>query len=66
MHAAVVTTFDAPPHYTEFPDPVANGKNELVAEVLAAALHPRVRSQANGSHYAPARRSFPSRQGSTR
>jgi NADPH:quinone reductase-like Zn-dependent oxidoreductase len=25
--------------------------DEVVVEVLAAALHPRVRSQANGSHY---------------
>ena len=51
MHAAVVTSFDAPPRYTDHPDPVARGKDEMVVEVLAAALHPRVRSQADGSHY---------------
>src|SRR5262245_57820955 len=51
MHAAVVTAFDAPPRYQEFPEPVAHGGGEAVVEVLAAGLHPRVRSQANGSHY---------------
>ena len=51
MHAAVVTAFDTPPRYTDHPDPVARGRDEMVVDVLAAALHPRVRSQANGSHY---------------
>lgn len=51
MKAAVVTVFHAPPRYLEFPDPVASGKDEVVVEVLAAGLHPRVLSQANGSHY---------------
>jgi NADPH:quinone reductase-like Zn-dependent oxidoreductase len=51
MHAAVVTSFDAPPRYLEFPIPVPHGENEIVVDVLAAGLHPRVRSQANGSHY---------------
>ncbi len=51
MKAAVVTDFDAPPRYLDFPDPMARSKDEVVAEVLAAGLHPRVRSQANGSHY---------------
>ena len=51
MKAAVVTAFDAPPRYLDFPDPVARGKDEEVVDVLAAGLHPRVRSQANGSHY---------------
>jgi NADPH:quinone reductase-like Zn-dependent oxidoreductase len=51
MHAAVVTSFDAPPRYRDYPDPVPRGKEEMVVDVLAAALHPRVRSQANGSHY---------------
>src|SRR5262249_11838168 len=51
MHAAVVTAFDTPPRYLEFPDPVAHGKDEVVVDVLAAGLHPRVRSQADGSHY---------------
>jgi NADPH:quinone reductase-like Zn-dependent oxidoreductase len=50
MHAAVVTTFGAAPRYQEFPAPVpADG--EMLVHVLAAGLHPRVRSQADGSHY---------------
>ena len=50
MHAAVVTEFDKPPRWEEFAEPQpADG--EVVVDVLAAALHPRVRSQANGSHY---------------
>jgi NADPH:quinone reductase-like Zn-dependent oxidoreductase len=50
MHAAVVTTFGAAPRYQEFPVPVpADG--EMLVHVLASGLHPRVRSQADGSHY---------------
>ncbi|WAU82538.1 zinc-binding alcohol dehydrogenase family protein [Streptomyces sp. Qhu-G9] len=45
MHAAVVTSFDAPPQYCDYPEPVARGGDEVVA----AGLHPRVRSQASGS-----------------
>ena len=51
MKAAVVRVFDEPPHYEDFPDPVAAQGDELVVDVVAAALHPRVRSQANRSHY---------------
>ncbi|MFT4082829.1 MAG: zinc-binding alcohol dehydrogenase family protein [Nocardioides sp.] len=51
MHAAVVTAFDGPPRYQEFPDPHARSDDEQVVEVVAAGLHPRVRSQADGSHY---------------
>ena len=51
MRAAVVTSFDEPPHAGDLPEPVATGDHEVVLEVLAAGLHPRVRSQANGSHY---------------
>ena len=52
MKAAVVHSFDLPPCYEDFPDPVAApDKGELLVDVVAAALHPRVRSQANGSHY---------------
>jgi NADPH:quinone reductase-like Zn-dependent oxidoreductase len=51
MHAAVVTSFDAPPRYLEFPIPVPHGEDEILVDVLAAGLHPRVRSQASGSHY---------------
>lgn len=51
MRAAVVTSFDRPPQYREWPEPAAAGRDEAVVEVVAAALHPRVRSQADGSHY---------------
>ena len=51
MHAAVVTTFDSAPRYQEFPTPVPAGDDEMLVDVLAAGLHPRVRSQADGSHY---------------
>jgi NADPH:quinone reductase-like Zn-dependent oxidoreductase len=51
MKAAVVSAFDAPPSYGDFPDPAPAGEGEIVVDVLAAGLHPRVRSQANGSHY---------------
>jgi NADPH:quinone reductase-like Zn-dependent oxidoreductase len=51
MHAAVVTSFAAPPQYAEFADPVADGPDEIVVDVLAAGLHQRVRSAADGTHY---------------
>ena len=51
MHAAVVTSFDRPPAYAPFEEPVATGEDEVVVDVLAAGLHPRVRSEASGSHY---------------
>jgi NADPH:quinone reductase-like Zn-dependent oxidoreductase len=51
MHAAVVRRFDHPPRYEEFAQPVPAGEHEELIDVLASGLHPRVRSQANGSHY---------------
>jgi len=53
MKAAVVTAFDTAPRYLDASEPVA-GPGQQVATVLAAGLHPRVRSQANGSHYTSA------------
>ncbi|WP_448061181.1 zinc-binding dehydrogenase [Cellulomonas hominis] len=50
MKAAVVSSFDTAPRYEDFPAPVAGG-DEMVVDVLATGLHPRVRSQADGSHY---------------
>lgn len=50
MKAAVVNSFDHPPRYEDFADPVATGDEEVV-DVLAVGLHPRVRSGANGTHY---------------
>src|ERR1700733_11494712 len=51
MKAAVVRSFDHPPRYEDYPDPVAQQPGEVVVEVVAAGLHPRVRSQAGGFHY---------------
>ena len=51
MKAAVVSAFSTPPRYEDFPDPAPAGDGEMVVDVLAAGLHPRVRSQADGSHY---------------
>ena len=51
MKAAVVSSFDTAPRYQDFPAPIASGDDEMVVDVIAAGLHPRVRSQANGSHY---------------
>jgi NADPH:quinone reductase-like Zn-dependent oxidoreductase len=51
MKAAVVTTFDQPPHFADAPEPVASDEHQRVIDVLASGLHPRVRSQAAGSHY---------------
>ncbi|MFJ4650012.1 zinc-binding dehydrogenase [Nocardia sp. NPDC088792] len=51
MKAAVVSSFDSAPQYADFAEPVAQNDNEQVVDMIAAGLHPRVRSQANGSHY---------------
>ena len=51
MKAAVVSSFGAPPRYEEFSAPAADGDDDMVIDVIAAGLHPRVRSQADGSHY---------------
>lgn len=50
MHAAVVTGFGQAPTWQEFEEPTP-GAGEVVVDVVAAGLHPRVRSQADGSHY---------------
>ena len=51
MKAAVVSSFGTAPRYEEFPVPIPAGDDDMVIEVIAAGLHPRVRSQADGSHY---------------
>jgi NADPH:quinone reductase-like Zn-dependent oxidoreductase len=50
MNAALVRSYDVPPSYTTFEDPVA-GEGELLVTVTAAGLHPIVKSLANGTHY---------------
>ena len=49
MKAAVVTSFDTAPRCLEHPEPSA--EDGMVVDLVAAGLHPRVRSQASGSHY---------------
>jgi NADPH:quinone reductase-like Zn-dependent oxidoreductase len=51
MRAAVVTSFDQPPTCQDFPTPTPRTPDEVLVDVIAAGLHPRVRSQADGSHY---------------
>lgn len=51
MRAAVVTSFDTPPTCQDFPTPTPQTPDEVLVDVIAAGLHPRVRSQADGSHY---------------
>jgi NADPH:quinone reductase-like Zn-dependent oxidoreductase len=51
MRAAVVTSFDTPPTCQDFPTPTPGAPDDAVIDVIAVGLHPRVRSQADGSHY---------------
>src|ERR1700683_3841830 len=51
MHAAVVTSFDEPPHYRELDVPTTYGDGQELVDVLAVGLHPRVRTDAAGRHY---------------
>ena len=51
MKAAVVSSFGTSPRCEEFPAPFPAGDDDMVIDVIAAGLHPRVRSQADGSHY---------------
>jgi NADPH:quinone reductase-like Zn-dependent oxidoreductase len=51
VHAAVVHSFDAPPRFDTVPTPAPAGEHEVLVDVVAAGLHPRVRSAADGSHY---------------
>lgn len=50
MNAAVVSSFDAPPRYSEFADPVATN-DEVLVKVSAVGLHRVVKALASGSHY---------------
>ena len=51
MNAAVVTSFEEPPHYQQFEAPTPSGENEILVQIEAVGLHPRVRSGARGTHY---------------
>jgi NADPH:quinone reductase-like Zn-dependent oxidoreductase len=50
MNAAVVESFERPPHYAAFRDPVADA-DEVLVRVRAAALSNLVKGQASGRHY---------------
>jgi NADPH:quinone reductase-like Zn-dependent oxidoreductase len=50
MNAAVVESFEKPPRYTTFPDPVPTD-DEILVNVTAAGLHPIVKALAKGAHY---------------
>lgn len=50
MNAAVVRSFDTPPTYTTFADPIPQ-EGELPVTIAAAGLHQIVRALANGTHY---------------
>jgi NADPH:quinone reductase-like Zn-dependent oxidoreductase len=54
MNAAVVTSFDEPPHYRTFEIPEPKAGEQLV-DLLAIGLHPRVRTGAAGRHYTSSR-----------
>ncbi|WP_338767500.1 zinc-binding alcohol dehydrogenase family protein [Massilia sp. METH4] len=51
MKAAVITSFDHPPRYTDIGDPVPEAPGEMLVEVLAAGLHHVTRGRASGAHY---------------
>ena len=58
MNAAVVQSFDAPPRYATFADPIP-GEGERLVSVTAAGLHPIVKALAKGAHYASPPECFP-------
>jgi NADPH:quinone reductase-like Zn-dependent oxidoreductase len=51
MNAAVVTSFDEPPHYQRFEIPRPTTGDAMLVDVLAVGLHPRTRTGAAGAHY---------------
>ena len=55
MNAAVVTSFDEPPRYQQFEVPQPTTSDEVLVDVLAVGLHPRVRTGAVGAHYTSTR-----------
>jgi NADPH:quinone reductase-like Zn-dependent oxidoreductase len=54
MQAAVVTAFGEPPRYQQFDCPQPSRPGEELVDVLAVGLHPRVRTDAAGTHYTSA------------
>lgn len=56
MNAAVVTSFDEPPHYQQVDVPQPRGPEQILVDVLAVGLHPRARTGAAGAHYTSTRK----------
>ena len=54
MKAAVVTSFDKPPRYADFAEPVPRGPEEMLVDVLAVGLHHLTRGRASAAHYSSA------------
>lgn len=50
MKAAVIESAGAAPRYSDFPEPAAS-EGRTIVELVAAGLHPVVRSLADGVHY---------------
>lgn len=50
MNAAVVSSFQSPPRYASFADPIA-ADGEVLIKVSAVGLHQIVKALASGSHY---------------
>ncbi len=55
MKAALITSFDAPPCYSDVAEPTPRGREEMLVDVLAVGLHHLTRAKANGSHYSSPR-----------
>jgi NADPH2:quinone reductase len=47
----VLHTINQPPHFEQFPEPIAK-ENEVIVHIRAAALKPLDKQMASGSHYA--------------
>ncbi|MFI5959371.1 zinc-binding alcohol dehydrogenase family protein [Cryptosporangium sp. NPDC051539] len=56
IQAAVVRSFDRPPRFEPFELPALTDEDQVVVDVLAVGLHPRVRTGASGRHYTSAGR----------
>jgi NADPH2:quinone reductase len=54
MNAAVLHSFDQPPHFEQFPEPIPSD-DEVLIHVAGAALNPSTRLLASGRHYASPR-----------
>ena len=49
IHAAVVSSFGTPPRYEPFDLSAPTDEDQEIVDVLAAGLHPRVRTGASGN-----------------